>query len=387
MKLAIVSTHPIQYYAPVFKLLHGRGNIRIKVFYTWGEDSQKSYDPGFNKAVKWDISLLDGYPYEWVNNTAKYPGSHNFKGVVNPELPQQIEAYQPDAILIYGWAYSGHLKVLRYFKNTLPVYFRGDSTLLNEQKGIKNLLKTIFLKWVYSHVDHAFYVGTNNKAYFKRYGLKGDQLSFAPHAIDNARFQTDQSQQAQTLRKSLNINVDDILILYAGKFEPVKNVKTLVAAFANIKQPKVHLLLVGNGIDEADLVTYAKAHNMERLHFLNFVNQSEIPSVYQAADLFCLPSISESWGLAVNEAMACSKAILVSNKVGCAADLVIPGKNGDTFEAGNVADLTQKLSTLLDKEKSGLVQMGERSSQIIQLWDFNAQVKAIETTLLNERNK
>ena len=386
MKLAIITTHPIQYYAPVFKLLHEREQIEVKVFYTWGEDSQKSHDPGFNKTVKWDIALLDGYPYEWVKNTSTSPGSHNFKGVVNPELPQQIEAYKPDAILIYGWAYSGHLKAIRYFKNKVPVFFRGDSTLLNKQKGIKSLLKSIFLKWVYSHVYHAFYVGTNNKAYFKQYGLKEDQLNFAPHAIDNARFQTDQSQQATQLRASLNITDDDILILYAGKFEPFKNIKTLVAAFANITQPNVHLLLVGNGVDEPDLVSYAKTNDIKRLHFLNFVNQSYIPVVYQAADIYCLPSISESWGLAVNEAMACSKAVLVSDKVGCAIDLAFPGKNGDIFEAANVDDLTKKLTQLVSHGKARLLQMGEYSQQIIKAWDFETQVKAIEEGL-NERLK
>jgi len=384
MKLAIISTHPIQYYAPVFKLLHERGQVELKVFYTWGEDSQKSHDPGFNKTVKWDISLLDGYPYEWVKNTSTIPGSHNFKGIVNPELPKQIEAYKPDAILIYGWAYNGHLKAIRYFKNKVPVFFRGDSTLLNEQKGIKCFLKSIFLKWVYSHIHHAFYVGTNNKAYFKRYGLKENQLSYAPHAIDNARFQTDHLQQAKELRASLNITDDDILILYAGKFEHVKNIKTLVSAFANITQPNVYLLLVGNGVDEPDLVSYAKTNGIKRLHFLNFVNQSYIPAVYQAADIYCLPSISESWGLAVNEAMACNKAVLVSNKVGCAIDLVFPEENGDIFEAANVDDLTKKLTQLINKGKNGLLQMGEYSQQIIKNWDFETQVKAIETEL-NEK--
>lgn len=383
MKLAIITTHPIQYYAPVFKLLHERGQIEIKVFYTWGEESQKKHDPGFNKTVNWDISLLDGYPYVWVKNTSKNPGSHNFKGIINPELPKQIELYAPDAILVYGWAYNGHLKVIRYFKNKIPVLFRGDSTLLNEKKDVKSLFKFIFLRWVYSHINHAFYVGTNNKAYFKKYALKENELSFAPHAIDNARFQVDLSTEAQQLRSSLNIGEDDILILYAGKFEPVKNIKTLVAAFANINQANVHLLLVGNGVDEQELVLYSKTNNVKRLHFLNFVNQSYIPAVYQACDIFCLPSISESWGLAVNESMACSKAVLVSNKVGCAVDLVIPDKNGDIFEAGNVNDLTKKLTEMINKSKNGLSQMGKHSVDIITNWDFNTQVKAMED-FLNE---
>jgi glycosyltransferase involved in cell wall biosynthesis len=381
MKLAIITTHPIQYYAPVFKLLHERGLVDVKVYYTWGEGSQQKHDPGFNKTVNWDIALLDGYPFEWVKNTSKTPGSHIFKGVINPELIDQIKIYKPDAILVYGWAYHGHLKALRYFKGKVPVYFRGDSTLFNERIGLKSLSKLLFLKWVYSRVDHAFYVGTNNKAYFRHYGLKEKQLVFAPHAIDNSRFEAGRLQDAQQLRSSLNIAEDDILILYAGKFEPVKNVITLVEAFAFVNQPNVHLLLVGNGPDEDELIAYTRLYDVKRLHFLNFVNQSYIPVIYQAADVFCLPSISESWGLAINEAMACAKAILVSDKVGCAIDLVTPGKNGDIFEAGNIIDLSKKLKFLLSKGKDGLKVMGKASAHIIKNWDFETQVKAIEDGL------
>ena len=145
-KLAIITTHPIQYYSPVFKLLHQRQQIEIKVFYTWGEGSMNKFDPGFGKTVQWDLPLLDGYPYEWVTNTSKNPGSSSFNGIVNPGLIQQIKDYAPDAILIYGWAYASHLKVLRYFKNKVPIIFRGDSNLLREQSGFKALLKFVFLR-------------------------------------------------------------------------------------------------------------------------------------------------------------------------------------------------------------------------------------------------
>ena len=180
-RLAIITTHPIQYYAPVFQLLHKRGKLDIKVFYTWGEASAHKFDPGFNKTIKWDIPLLEGYPYEWVKNTSKEPGTHHFNGVINPDLIDQIKNWQPDALLIYGWGFQSHLKVLRYFKNKVPVYFRGDSTLLDEENGTRTILKTAFLKWVYRHVDHAFYPGTNTKAYFKKYGLKvNNQFKFCP---------------------------------------------------------------------------------------------------------------------------------------------------------------------------------------------------------------
>ena len=381
-KLAIISTHPIQYYAPVFRLLSQRKKIEIRVFYTLGIENSSKYDPGFGKTVSWDIPLLDGYPYEWANNIAANPGSNHFNGIVTPKLTGQVNDWQPDAILVYGWAYQSHLKVIRYFKNKIPVYFRGDSTLLNEPVGVKRFIKTVFLRWVYKHIDHAFYVGKNNKAYFVKYGLPEKQLSFAPHAIDNERFKTDRSEEVAELRSSLKIKEDDILILFAGKFEPVKNVELLLSAFISLNRKNVHLLLVGNGVDEDQLKSVAGNSAVAgNIHFLDFKNQSYMPVLYQAADLFCLPSKSETWGLSINEAMACSKAILASDRVGCAVDLVKNGQNGAIFKAGDVNDLTENLRKLTNN-KDELDKFGEQSRIIIKDWDFLNIAKAIENKLL-----
>ncbi|MGN6641149.1 MAG: glycosyltransferase family 4 protein [Mucilaginibacter sp.] len=380
-KLAIVTTHPIQYYAPVFKLLHERGKIDIMVYYTWGEKAKKKYDPGFGSTIKWDIPLTEGYPFTWVENTAKDPGTHHSQGIINPGLNKQIEDWQPDAILVYGWAWQSHLKAMRYFKGKLPVYFRGDSTLLNEPKGLKKLLRTLYLKWVYKHVDHAFYVGTNNKAYYLKYGLQEKQLSFAPHAIDNDRFSKDKVAQASELRSSFKIKEDEMLVLFAGKFEPVKNAKLLLSAFIKMEQPNVHLLMVGNGMEDDELKTMAANSNKAgRIHFEGFKNQSYMPVVYQAADLFCLPSVSETWGLVVNEAMACGKAVLVSDKVGCAVDLVKNGYNGAIFESGNSNALALHLEQLT-QSKDDLKRMGNNSALMIHNWSFTHIAGAIENKL------
>ncbi|HVV55977.1 MAG TPA: glycosyltransferase family 4 protein [Mucilaginibacter sp.] len=378
MKLAIITTHPIQYYAPVFKLLHERQKISIMVFYTWGEGSVKKYDPGFGSAISWDIPLLDGYPYTWVKNTAADPGSHHYKGIINPGLIRQIQDWKADAVLVFGWAWQSHLKAMRFFKGRIPVYFRGDSTLLNEPKGIRKLIKTIFLKWVYSHVDHAFYVGVNNYEYYKRYGLKDGQLSFAPHAIDNGRFMQDHHTEARNLRTSLDLSEDDILVLYAGKFEQVKNLTLLLETFIRLNKPDVHLLLAGNGPEESVLKDMAS--RSQYIHFTGFKNQSYMPALYQACDLFCLPSFSETWGLAVNEAMACGRAVLVSDKVGCAPDLVKKEFNGAIFKSGDKDDLAGCLEKLTGS-KNVLEQMGKKSAQMIEDWNFTHIAEAIENKL------
>lgn len=378
MRLAIITTHPIQYYAPMFKLLAGRCNL--KVFYTWGEDSIKpKFDPGFGKTIEWDIPLLDRYDYEFLTNTSRQPGSHHFKGIVNPDAIQRINAFQPHTILVYGWSNQSHLKILRHYKGKIPVWFRGDSNLIDKGTGWRVLLKSLFLRWIYCHVDKAFYVGTANKAYFKKYGLKENQLIFAPHAIDITRFAETRLIEASNFRKELNIQETDILVLFAGKLEHKKDPKLLLNAFAQLGQENLHLLFVGNGILEEELKSKSQELKHKALiHFLPFQNQKTMPVVYQSCDLFCLPSrgSGETWGLAVNEAMAAGKAILVSDKVGCAADLVKNGKNGYQFKSGDQADLLSKLK-LACKNTKHLINLGLHSKEIINKWSFDVQVNTI----------
>src|SRR3954468_9613942 len=110
-KLAIVTTHPIQYNAPLFRLMSEQGSsFSIKVFYTWSQSRESVFDKEFGRPVEWDIPLLEGYEYAFVDNVSSKPGSHHFKGIVNPTLTKVIGEWEPDAILVYGWSYSSHLK-------------------------------------------------------------------------------------------------------------------------------------------------------------------------------------------------------------------------------------------------------------------------------------
>ena len=242
-RLAIISTHPIQYNAPLFALLNERGLVDFKVFYTWGDSVlENKYDPGFGKIINWDIDLLKGYQYEFVNNVAKEKGSHHFKGIDNPELIEKIKQFDPGVILVYGWPFKSHLKLMRYFKGKVKIAFRGDSTLLDDTNNLKSKLRHLFLSWVYKHIDAAFYVGKSNMDYFLKMGLQTEQLIWAPHAIDNDRFdKTNQDNKinADALRSSLQIGEKDLVFLFAGKFEEKKDPRGLLNAFIKIGRAHV----------------------------------------------------------------------------------------------------------------------------------------------------
>ena len=383
-RLAIITTHPIQYNAPLFELLTQRGVIEVMVFYTWGRSVlQNKFDPGFGKVINWDIDLLKGYKYNFVQNVSNNPGSSHYKGIDNPTIIKEIELWKADAVLVYGWNFRSHLNCIRYFKGKLPVYFRGDSTMLDEKKSFRSILRRIFLKWVYSHIDHTFYVGQSNFDYYKKLGLKNNQLIYAPHAIDNSRFVSNEKSkdQASEIRQTLKINESDFVFLFAGKLELKKNPELLLESFiAASFEKNIHLVFVGNGELEENLKSKSNSTN---IHFLNFQNQSSMPSVYEMANTFILPSAGpgESWGLAVNEAMANGKSIIVSDKCGCAKSLVFNDINGFVFQSQNSNELTQHLIKMVDL-KSEDNKMGKASLEIIKDFTFEKIAKAIESHLI-----
>ena len=362
-RLAIITTHPIQYNAPVFKLLAERKRIQIKVFYTWESSKDGFFDKKFNQQIKWDIPLLDGYDYQFVKNNSSNQGTHHRKGIINPTLIKEVKAWGANAVLIFGWNFHSHFRAMRYFKGKILVLFRGDSTLLDETSGFKTMIRRFILKFVYRYIDCALYVGTNNKNYFLKHGIKEKQLFSAPHSIENKRFfdlDGILKEKSEKWKNELNIDSSELVFLYAGKFENKKDPLILVKAANLLKDKNIKFVFAGNGGLKEEMEK--KSKNLSNVLFLPFQNQQQMPLLYRLADVFVLPSKgpNETWGLAVNEAMACEKAILVSNKVGCAIDLVVNGKNGYIFETGNFNDFMKKL---LKFNKNNSKTFGEESKK------------------------
>jgi glycosyltransferase involved in cell wall biosynthesis len=383
-RIAIITSHPVQYNAPLFRRLSSIDDVIVKVYYTAGKDHFGD-DVGFARQIEWDIPLLDGYDYEFLMNDAKRPGLGKFRGIRNPEILDHVDHFKPDVILVYGWSYSSHLKAMRYYSGKIPVWFRGDSTLLDERPGLKQTFRRKFLKWVYQYVDKVLYVGEANKAYFKAHGILDGQLIFVPHAVDNEHFYDSPEKQyekkAQKWRKELGIPEQATVFLFAGKFIPKKDPLLLINAFKQIHlstYPHIHLILVGNGPLETRMKKAASGH--PNIHFLPFQNQSQMPVVYRLGDIFVLPSTGpgETWGLAINEAMACSMPVIASTRSGCRTDLVRDGYNGYGFSSGDRQDLQHVMEKMV---KVDLDSMGKRSGEIITRWSYEVMLDRIQKIL------
>jgi glycosyltransferase involved in cell wall biosynthesis len=261
---------------------------------------------------------------------------------------------------------------------------------------LKFKLRTLFLRWIYSYVDKAFYVGTHNKAYYLRHGLKEEQLVYAPHAVDNERFFDSEERQyekkARVLRRELDIPDEAKVILFAGKFEPKKNPGILIDAILQLNEKveenreaekldkltfhpspfTFHLILVGSGILESQL--RQKAKDRDDITFLSFQNQSLMPVVYRLGDIFCLPSQGpgETWGLAINEAMASGRPVIASNKCGGAIDLL---NKMHIFDAQSITSCFTTLKNIINS-----TDLPDKSKNINE-WQLEKIVIALENSL------
>jgi glycosyltransferase involved in cell wall biosynthesis len=385
LRLAIVSTHPIQYYAPVFQALAQSKLVQPRVFFTWSQTADEiTVDPGFGRAITWDIPMREGYESEFVPNTAARPGTHHFRGLRNPGLVAAIESWGADAVLVFGWNLHSHLRALRHFKSRIPVFFRGDSTLLDRGTVWRTAARRIFLKWVYRHVDVAIAVGSNNRDYYRWCGVADERIAFAPHAVDTRRFadiEGAHEQRAAQWRRELRIPLAARTVLYAGKLQPKKDPLLLLDAFLNCGATG-HLIFVGSGELEAELRT--RVNSRADVHFLPFQNQQAMPSVYRLGDVFALPSRGpgETWGLALNEAMASGRPIIVSDKAGGARDLVNEGVSGWVFQSGTRDQLSTVIRNVLTCDAKMLRAAGEAARRESARWSVEAAAEGIERAVM-----
>jgi glycosyltransferase involved in cell wall biosynthesis len=383
-KLAIIISHPIQYYAPWFQYLANCKDLDLRVFYLWNFGVIQQIDQGFKQSIQWDLPLLEGYVSEFVPNVSHRPGTYHFWGLNNPSLLARVQAYAPSAVLLMNYNYvSCYRFLLQWNSSCTPLLFRGDSHRLFPSAGLKEWAKQKIIAQIFRRFQACLYVGKANYEYFKTHGVQTHQLFCSPHSVDNKRFFAQGEtahQDAIPWKQSLGIPEDHAVILFAGKFEPKKRPLDLLHAYLSSNLDKVSLLLVGAGSLEETLKSEASSHR--HIYFAPFQNQTLMPRTYAAADLVVLPSYSpqETWGLVVNEAMCLSRPVIVSTHVGCAQDLVHPRENGLIFAAGEVDTLTAALREAFS-DRDRLRQWGAASRTIVSNYSYTQATQGLMQAL------
>jgi glycosyltransferase involved in cell wall biosynthesis len=219
------------------------------------------------------------------------------------------------------------------------------------------------------NIDQFLFIGDGNRRFYLAEGVKSELLHFAPYGVDNRYFAATADafrDSRRDLRAKWKIPEDAFTILFVGKFEAKKRPLDLIAAVSALQEQrpdlKIHILWVGSGelgpilrqkssvSFDADGPEYTCDARDKRpsASFAGFLNQSQIAQAYVAADCLVLPSgATETWGLVVNEAMACGLPCVVSDACGCAADLVTPLRADLCFPVGNTQRLQESLEALV----------------------------------------
>ncbi len=377
-RLLYIVSHPIQYQAPLLRLISQTSDMEITTVFYWDKKAEARFDEGFNRTVEWDVPLLSGYQYFYLNACAK--SEKKIQKLL--ALWKMIDSKKYDIVWTHGYADFYTIAAIFFAKlKGLKVFVRGESMLFD--KTHIAFKKKLLFKILNKFVDRYLSIGTHNRNFYFKNGICEKKVFLCHYAVNNDYFRGKYLQTKDkigTLKLGLKLDTDRPIILYASKFITRKHPIDLLNAYFLLStdgsEPKPYLLLIGTGETYGSVLAKAAEKKWDSIRFLGFKNQSELPDYYALADILVLPSERENWGLVVNEAMNADCAIIVSDQVGCAVDLVQEGANGYIYPARDVTILSHYLSQLTSNPER-CEKMKIKSSEIISTWGLTESVMGL----------
>ena len=389
IRLAYVVSHPIQYQANLLRCIAADPEIDLTVYFC-SDFSVKEYkDSGFGVTVQWDVPLLEGYRsviLPRVRDTNTPSSMRPIAFGIFRHLRRGINGQPFDALWVHGYSTVNALHAMLAAKALgVPVLLRAESWLHDRSRSRAKLFaKRVFFGVLRHLVDAVLPIGTRNAEYWAEYLGKHYPAFLMPYAVDNDYFASRARAAAHTravLQAELGLEPGRPVILFASKLQERKHCDHLLDAFLQLRTDgtKPYLLIVGDGEMRSSLEQRARESGSDSVVFAGFRNQSELPRLFELSTVFVLPSRHEAWGLITNEAMAAGLPVIVSDDVGCAADLVHNGENGFVYPVGNVVALREALSATLQPGRAAA--MGQRSREIISRWSYAEDVEGMRAAL------
>jgi glycosyltransferase involved in cell wall biosynthesis len=368
-------SHPIQYFAPLYRELAKRSEIELSVVFYSDASIHEFVDPGFERRIAWNADLLGGYK-SIIPPSAQGRALHT-RLLTTPQLDVLRIVAKSDYDVVWAHGYAHATTWLAWFICLLrrkPFLLREEQTLLRSRTHWRRLVKEIPLRALIKS-SFGLYIGEENRRYLKRYGSRDDRLFAARYCVDNTLFRQEADELAgrrAAIRVEFGIYDDAPVILFCGKLAPTKNPQLLIRAFGRLRhRQSCWLLLAGDGPLRRMLEHEVESKGITNVLFAGFLDQREIVNAYIAADLLVLPSRRETWGLAVNEALNFGLPVVVSDKVGCAPDLVRDGWNGLLVPVGDGDALTEALDRLV-RDRSVRETFGQRGRELVARYGVDA---------------
>jgi glycosyltransferase involved in cell wall biosynthesis len=350
-RLAIFTTHPIQYQAPWFRALATTPDIDVRVFFSYVPGAAEQ-GIGFGRALAWDIPLRDGYASEVLASRMAPSFVPGFARRLVMGIGRALDDFTPDAAMILGWQeLSLAAAMLACRRRSIPMILRGESNALRKRPWYVSAMHRRY----FSQFQAFLAIGRANADLYRQCGIPGDRIVTSGYFVDNDRFRSAANElrgDRQGIRERWGIHPNAVAFAFVGKLEPKKCVMHFLEALKIVagRGAPVHGLVVGTGIQLEEAKALA-ASSGPAVSFAGFLNQGEIARAYVAADALVLPSdFGETWGLVVNEAMATGLPAIVSDRIGSANDLVVDGETGLVFRHGSREQLAGAIERLARSE-------------------------------------
>lgn len=381
IKIAYLVSEPIIYQEAMLQYLASLEDVELKVFYRSARATREHRQEGFNVEAQWDIDFLQGYDYEFLPSAV----SDMKFGMIRPlnyGFQKAIKRFGPDVLWVHGYSDLFRLYALRWaYQHGIKTLVRGESTLSScQQTRFKSRFRRTFFKMLDRLVDGYLTIGSLNRQFYEHYNIHNQKLYHAPYTVNNEHFaRFNEKFMTQQTRHELGVDADTPVIIFAGKMFERKRCHDLVEAFnrlmAHKPAVKPHLLLIGDGPDRAQLEKEVTSKGLDNVTFLGFVNQGDLPRYYAAADIFVLPSEREPWAVVVNEAMNAECAIIATDEVGSANDLV-DDSNGAVYPVGDINALRRALEHLT-QDQNVCRQAQKTSRERIKQWDISHTAEGV----------
>ena len=369
-RLAVLITHPVQYFQPVFAALARDPRLELLVVFGCDHGIQISHDPDFGLAFAWDCSPTAGFPHEFVSDVPLGDLSRWQKALpLAQRTCQHIRSFRPDHVLVFAYTpifITFCTLLLR--QAGFRLMLRADGTdRAFPRTWVKGLIKDVVLRFWYRQFEAVFPIGGDSNDHFARLSVpsyRRHPVSYAVNTTFFADLVRQWAPQREQLRRELGIGPTDLVLLWSAKMTQVKNPLLLIEALRQLPEAlrcRFWLVAMGDGPLRSRFETEARSALECRSCFLGFRNQSELGQGYAVADALVFPSQQgETWGLVVNEALQFGLAVLASDHPGCVRDLL---QNRDdapagstVFPSGNATALASAFRNLATRYPDGFVQ-------------------------------
>jgi glycosyltransferase involved in cell wall biosynthesis len=342
-RVAVVNTHPIQYFAPLYAYLNTNcPEIELEVLYLSDCSLRNARDPGFAAELTWDIDMLAGYRSRFLGRNYGSVEPRGFWSLRTVGVWGAIRNGGYDLVWLHGYNHAALILAAMAAKwSSAKLALRGDSHLLLNAPGPRRAARNAIISAMFKAFDCFFAVGERNRDYYRYLGVPERKIYSLPYAVDNERF----APPPRTRRPG------PPRILFASKLIERKDPASLVEAAAILRDRNVDvdIEVAGSGPLLEKIQQMAQDRGLENITFRGFVNQSLMPDLLANSDIFVLTSSWEPFGLIVNEAMAAGMLAVVSHDVGCSLDLVEPGISGARVRSNCPVELANALQLLIER--------------------------------------